>query len=85
MSSNQSKHDDFLLSEEGDRPYIKGSDTTPKFRVGDKVYLLSSNGTRDGPFLVESVVSAQEYTLCLESGTKVRGGDEFNMAQLEAA
>ncbi|OTA96296.1 hypothetical protein M434DRAFT_67721, partial [Hypoxylon sp. CO27-5] len=49
----------------------------PAFNVGDKVYLLNSDGSRDGPYLIASVPSTGNYTLCLETGASVRNGDEI--------
>lgn len=50
------------------------------------MYLLRSDGSRDGgPFVVASICSEQTCTLCLENGEAVKGGEEINMAKLEAA
>ena len=56
-----------------------------EFRVGDKVYLVGSDGARDGPFLVASICPAQKCTLCLENGQAAKDGEEIKMAMLEAA
>ncbi|EFY88847.1 hypothetical protein MAC_05112 [Metarhizium acridum CQMa 102] len=84
MSSGENKKEKFVLSDEEDRPYIVGS-RSPGFRVGDQVYLLLSDGSRDGPYLVATVISAQECTLSLENGQSVGHGEVIPMARLEAA
>lgn len=56
-----------------------------EFRVGEKVYLVGSDGSREGPFLVASVCSGQKCTLSLEDGQAAKGGEEIKMAKLEAA
>ena len=55
-----------------------------EFRVGDKVYQVGSDGSREGLFLVVSVCSRQKYTLSLENGQAAKDGEEINMAKLEA-
>jgi hypothetical protein len=57
----------------------------PQFHVGDKVYLLGSLGSREGPYVVASVSSAGKYTLSLESGKAIRNGEEVDLDSLEAA
>ena len=49
------------------------------------MYLLSSDGSRAGPYVVASVPSAQKCTLSLENGAAVQSGEEIAMAKLEAA
>ena len=50
------------------------------------MYLLRSDGSRDGgPFLVASICSGQTCTPSLENGQAAKGGEEINMAKLEAA
>ncbi|KAJ5720227.1 uncharacterized protein N7483_008161 [Penicillium malachiteum] len=68
-----------------DRPYIASSHFNRKFRVGDKVYLLGSDGSRDGPYLVALVISEQECILSLENGQTAKDGEVINMAKLETA
>jgi hypothetical protein len=49
------------------------------------VYILGSDGSHDGPYLVAEVRSAQECTLSFESGRPARDGEVIQMARLEAA
>lgn len=57
----------------------------PKFRVADKVYLLKSDGSAEGPYLVGSVVSSGKCTLSDLDGQSAKKGEEIDMARLQAA
>lgn len=46
----------------------------PSLTVGDKVYLLDTDGNRKGPYLVASLPSAGKCTLSLENGSHVKDG-----------
>jgi hypothetical protein len=48
-----------------------------KFKVKDRVYLLSQDGTSgEGPYLIESVPSQGMYTLCHEDDQRTaKNGD----------
>ncbi|KAI0852641.1 hypothetical protein F5Y00DRAFT_227222 [Daldinia vernicosa] len=76
--------DKFFFSDEEDRPWIDRYAGTPEFNVGDKVYLLSSDGSLEGPYSVASV-SGHKCTLSLENGQVAKNGEEFEMAGLQAA
>jgi hypothetical protein len=97
-SGNQNNQ--FTFIDEEDRPYIASSGVSPlfiihrdflswsqssAFAVGDRVYVVNSDGSRDGPFLVASICSSQTCTLSLEDGEAARDGAEVNIAKLEAA
>ncbi|KAJ5945435.1 hypothetical protein N7516_005603 [Penicillium verrucosum] len=84
MSSEAETQSNFVFSDEEDRPYIASSDLNPRFRVGDKVYLLGSDGSRDGPYLVASVISPHECILSLENGQTAKDSEIIKMAKLEA-
>ncbi|KAI1662035.1 hypothetical protein F4813DRAFT_343254 [Daldinia decipiens] len=86
MSHQDSNDQDkFFFSDEEDRPWIDPYAETPEFHVGDKVYLLSSNGSLEGPYLVASVPSRHKCTLSLENGQNAKNGEVFEMAGLQAA
>ncbi|CAI7589332.1 unnamed protein product [Penicillium glandicola] len=85
MSSEQKTEDTFIFSNDEDRPYIANSHVNRKFRVGDKVYLLGSDGSRDGPYFVALVISTQECILSLENGETAKDGEVIHMAKLETA
>lgn len=57
----------------------------PSFHVGDKVYLLRSDGTRDGPFFIASLRSTRRCTLSLEDGQAIENGREIGIDDVEAA
>ncbi|KAI0133389.1 hypothetical protein F4776DRAFT_625455 [Hypoxylon sp. NC0597] len=71
--------------QDGERPFVIDYVQKPAFNVGDKVYLLNSDGSRDGPYLIASVPSTGNYTLCLDTGASVRNGDEISGDELEEA
>ena len=53
--------------------------------MGDRVYLLDSDGVRKGPYFVASLLSKDKCTLSLENGRNVNNGASFNMNDVEAA
>ncbi|PQE19649.1 hypothetical protein CJF31_00010053 [Rutstroemia sp. NJR-2017a BVV2] len=75
----------FVFCDEEDRPCIEYSGKT-QFFVGDKVYLLGSDGSRDGgPYIIASIPSMQKCTLSFENGQTAKNGEEIEMAKLELA
>ncbi|KAI8629557.1 hypothetical protein F5Y19DRAFT_475544 [Xylariaceae sp. FL1651] len=80
---NDNQNIDFTNADK--RPYIKTYVTSPTFIVGDKVYLLDTDGSRKGPYLVASLPSAGKCTLSLENGSIVKNGAEIDTADVEAA
>jgi hypothetical protein len=56
----------------------------PRFHVGDKVYLLRSDGTREGPYVITSISSIGRCTLGLENGLAVKNGEEIEIDYVEA-
>jgi len=56
----------------------------PNFHVGDKVYLLTSGGAREGPYVIASIPSAGKCTLSLENGRAVENGEEIDIDRVEA-
>ncbi|KAI1211533.1 uncharacterized protein F4807DRAFT_418081 [Annulohypoxylon truncatum] len=61
--------------DDGGRPRIDKTGLKSKFRPNDRVYLQTGRALQ-GPFLIESVLRPQIYTLCLENGEKANGGAE---------
>ena len=53
--------------------------------MGDKVYLLDTDGVRKGPYFVASLLPEGKGTLSLENGTNVNNGASFNANDVEAA
>jgi hypothetical protein len=63
--------------------FLTGVPQQPEYHVGDKVHLIV-DGSRQGPYVVASVVSGK-YTLSLENGDPVRNGEEIDADYLEPA
>lgn len=58
----------------------------PSLNVGDKVFLLDTDGVRKGPYLVASPLLPQgKCTLSLENGSNVKNGALINVNDVEAA
>ncbi|PMD61251.1 uncharacterized protein K444DRAFT_611505 [Hyaloscypha bicolor E] len=74
-----------VFSKEGDRPYVTPYVHKPTFRVGDPVYLLNSDGSREGPYEIASLPSAGKCTLSSGSGQPIRNGDEIGTDWVESA
>jgi hypothetical protein len=53
--------------------------------VGDKVKVILSNGSREGPYLVASIPSPGVYTLSFANGQEAQNGDEIEENDLETA
>lgn len=54
--------------------------------MGDQVYLrVPGSQSREGPYLVATVVSAGVYTLCLQNYQAFKSGAEIEEKELEAA
>lgn len=49
------------------------------------MYLLRSNGSREGPHVIATVSSTGKYTLCREDGKAVENGQEVSLDSVEAA
>ncbi|KAJ3577750.1 hypothetical protein NPX13_g2819 [Xylaria arbuscula] len=73
------------FTEIDERPYVAAYVQKPKFNVGDEVYLLDSDGTRKGPYLVASLPSTGKCTLSLANGSPVKNGAEVSTSDVEAA
>lgn len=49
------------------------------------MYLLNSGGSREGPYVIASLLSAGKCTLSLENGEAVKNGEEIDIDYVEAA
>lgn len=56
----------------------------PSLNVGQQVYLLRPDGTRQGPYMVASLPNPGKCTLSLQDGTNVNDGLEFDTQDVEA-
>ncbi|KAI1776944.1 hypothetical protein F4818DRAFT_412367 [Hypoxylon cercidicola] len=80
--------DDILYDGDGGRPRVKkpSKQKKSKYRQDQSVYWLVSGGTqREGPYVIESVISQKKYTLCTSDGTSVNNGDEVEDKDLQSA
>ncbi|KAF5021906.1 hypothetical protein F66182_6054 [Fusarium sp. NRRL 66182] len=77
--------DNFVLTNDEDRPGVDPAAAKPLYRVGDKVNILNSSGTMDpdGPYLVSSVALPDKCTLCSpQTYKKAKDGAVIEMAVL---
>jgi hypothetical protein len=51
--------------------------------VGDNVYLLKDDGSREGPYLVATAPVAGRCTLCYDDGTPFRNNEEIDVDELD--
>jgi hypothetical protein len=56
-----------------------------KFRVGDKVVVMSGGRSLEGPFRVDRVTDSGGYVLCTLAGEDVNSGREYEESELEFA
>ncbi|CAG7555633.1 unnamed protein product [Fusarium equiseti] len=77
MSNEEENHDSPEIISGGKRPHI------PRFTVGDSVYYLRSDGSRDGPFLVETAPVGGKCTLCYSDGRRFQNGAKISVDELE--
>ncbi|KAI1204901.1 uncharacterized protein F4807DRAFT_445543 [Annulohypoxylon truncatum] len=85
MAHDGHKNDNFIVSNDEDRPYIAHSESSA-FRVGQKVHILGSDGSLEGPYIVSLVKSSEKKCqLSLENGQVIKNGEEIEMAKLDAA
>ncbi|KAF7502935.1 hypothetical protein GJ744_004811 [Endocarpon pusillum] len=73
------------FDEDDKRPYVASYVQKPIFHVGDKVYLLISGGSREGPYTIASVPATGKCTLSLDNGQAVKNGAEIDMDHVESA
>ncbi|KAK1965461.1 hypothetical protein LY78DRAFT_658290 [Colletotrichum sublineola] len=74
-----------FCDDDNGRARVISANTKNKFRVGDSVYLRTSGGGKEGPFVIESVPAAGQYTLCTEDGQSVRKGERIVEKDLDQA
>ncbi|KAK1456149.1 caspase domain-containing protein [Colletotrichum melonis] len=63
--------DFYICDDDEGRARVVSGNTNNKFRVGDSVY-LNVGGGKEGPFVIETVPTAGQYTLCTEDGKSVK-------------
>jgi hypothetical protein len=55
------------------------------FFVGDEVYLVLSDGSLSGPFLISSVLSSGVYTICHLNGDPANDGNQVDEENIRSA
>lgn len=58
---------------------------TSTFRVGDRVKVINTDGSRNGPYLIASIPTTGVCTLSDENGETIEDGEEIEENDLEAA
>ncbi|KAI0193865.1 hypothetical protein F4808DRAFT_441693 [Astrocystis sublimbata] len=76
MSNPRPDSPDFEFRDDGGRPKVVTYITTSRYRTGDRVYLLVG-AAREGPYMIATVPSAGNYTLCFDNGQAARNGMVF--------
>lgn len=56
----------------------------PSFNVGDTVYYLRSDGSRDGPFMVATPPKGGKCSLCYNDGRPFQNNAPISVDELEA-
>ncbi|KAI0023064.1 hypothetical protein F4780DRAFT_125751 [Xylariomycetidae sp. FL0641] len=84
MAPEEKPTSKFVFTDEDDRPVVVASGSV-NVRQGDKVWLLRSDGSREGPFYVAEVLSSTKCKLSERSGDQVGNDEEIDMAMLELA
>ncbi|SPJ70635.1 uncharacterized protein FTOL_00363 [Fusarium torulosum] len=67
----------------GKRPHITAYSEVAGLAVGDNVYLLKDDGSREGPYLVATASVAGRCTLCYQDGTPFRDNEEIDVDELD--
>ncbi|KAH6960406.1 hypothetical protein DER45DRAFT_611343 [Fusarium avenaceum] len=67
----------------GKRPHITVYSEVAGLAVGDSVYLLKDDGSREGPYLVATAPVAGRCTLCYGDGTPFRNNEGIDVDELD--
>ncbi|KAF4423137.1 hypothetical protein FACUT_10605 [Fusarium acutatum] len=87
MSDDQQKNTSPEYTPGGKRPFVSTYDNAvqaPSLRVGDSVYLLNTDGSREGPYLVATAPVSGKCTLCYTNGSPFRNNAGIDVDELEA-
>ncbi|KAI6081064.1 hypothetical protein F4821DRAFT_250126 [Hypoxylon rubiginosum] len=82
--NNNNESPTVSFDEDDKRPCVDRYVKRPQFRVGDKVFVINTSGSREGPYFVASV-SGGKFKLSGEDGQSAKNGDEFSLDSLEEA
>ncbi|KAJ4018811.1 hypothetical protein NW752_005939 [Fusarium irregulare] len=83
MSNDEENHDSPEIISGGKRPHVSAYATIPAFTVGDSVYYLRSDGSRDGPFMVATAPVGGKCTLCYSDGRPYQNKAKISVDELE--
>ncbi|EKJ68426.1 hypothetical protein FPSE_11434 [Fusarium pseudograminearum CS3096] len=84
MSNNEENHDSSEIIPGHKRPHVSAYMQMPEFTVGDSVYYLRSDGSRDGPFLVATPPVGRKCALCYSDGRPFQNNAMISVDELEA-
>ncbi|CVK96576.1 uncharacterized protein FMAN_10917 [Fusarium mangiferae] len=84
MSDDQQKNESPEYTSGGKRPFVSTYDNAPSLKVGDSVYLLNTDGSREGPYLVATAPVSGQCTLCYDNGSPFRNNADIDVDELEA-
>ncbi|RBA13436.1 hypothetical protein FPRO05_02230 [Fusarium proliferatum] len=87
MSDDQQKSESPEYTSGGKRPFVSTYENAvqaPSLKVGDSVYLLNTDGSREGPYLVATAPASGQCTLCHTDGNPFRNNADIDVDELEA-
>ncbi|KAM5385365.1 hypothetical protein ACJZ2D_001006 [Fusarium nematophilum] len=84
MSNDEQKTDPSDFVQGGTRPHVRAYTQKPIFKLGDSVYLLKLDGTREGPYTVATAPIAGKCALSHADGMPFRGSEQISVDELEA-
>ncbi|KAF4961383.1 hypothetical protein FSARC_10199 [Fusarium sarcochroum] len=84
MSNNDQTNDSSEYVSGGKRPSVTPYGQIPSFTVGDSVYLLKIDGSREGPYIVATAPAAGKCMLCYNDGKPYRDNASISVDELEA-
>ncbi|KAF9769358.1 hypothetical protein IL306_013234 [Fusarium sp. DS 682] len=87
MSDDQQKNGSPEYTPGGKRPFISAAANAvqvPPFRVGQSVYLLKIDGSREGPYLVATAPVSGQCKLAHADGSPFRSNANIDVDELEA-
>lgn len=85
MSNNEETKNPFDFTEAGKRPRVEAYTQKPVFTVGEGVYLLKVDGSREGPYVVATAPVNGKCTLSYEDGMPFRNNEKINGDDLESS
>ncbi|KAF4983466.1 hypothetical protein FZEAL_1195 [Fusarium zealandicum] len=85
MSNDEQNNQSPDYVEGGKRPYVSPYDENTSFIIGDQVYLLRYDGSREGPYLIATAPTGGTCKLWDEqAGAPVQQNADVSVDELEA-